>query len=339
MRVFDCFIFFNELDLLEIRMQLLGDVVDYFVLVEADRTFSNQPKPLYFAENRGRYARWADKIRYVSVEHDGTGLDFSRPSFYTPTLGPWLLERQQRDGFAAINSELAADDIVLVSDVDEIPAPEAVREAVARLTREPGGAPGYVFRQVMHHYYLNMQSTGLDRIHLGTCAVRGEYFRSMAPHLVRRSRWPWPRVATAGWHFSFLGVPAEIAYKIQSYSHQEFNHPAVTDADRITRVLLEGRGVTDRFGHYYEQRPLSSYPRALAAIMADYPHLLCNHPTPVSRYNLLRRGLRRLSRSERAMDATLRARIRVGHLERGLRGAIRQGRLAVGSRRRRTDGH
>jgi beta-1,4-mannosyl-glycoprotein beta-1,4-N-acetylglucosaminyltransferase len=338
-RVFDCFTFFNELDLLEIRLRLLEDVVDRFVLVEADRTFSNQPKPMWFAENRPRFARWDGRITYVRMEHDATGLDFSRPSFYTPTLGPWFLERRQRDGFAVINAELADDDVVLVSDVDEVPSPESVREAVDRFVRQPGRTPGYVFRQLMHHYYLNMQSTGLDRVHLGTCAVHGEFFRGMAPNLVRRARWPWPRIGAAGWHFSFLGLPDEIAYKIQSYSHQEFNHAAVIDANRVARVVHEGRGVTDHFGYYYEQRPLSTYPPALAAIMADYPHLLCDEPTAVSRYDLLRRGLRTVSRSERAMDAVVRAKIRVGYVERGIRSAVQRARPRRRSGMRSPHGH
>lgn len=84
MRVFDCFPFFNELDLLELRMRMLDDVVDYFVLAEADRTYSNQPKPLIFAENRDRFDRWKDRIIYVQAELDPTGLDFSRPARWDP---------------------------------------------------------------------------------------------------------------------------------------------------------------------------------------------------------------------------------------------------------------
>ena len=53
--VYDCFSFFNELDLLEIRLNVLKDVVDKFVLVEATRTHTGRPKPLYYEENKARF--------------------------------------------------------------------------------------------------------------------------------------------------------------------------------------------------------------------------------------------------------------------------------------------
>ncbi len=49
-KVYDCFTFYNEFELLELRLRALWDVVDYFVLVEADRTHTNKPKPFYFYE-------------------------------------------------------------------------------------------------------------------------------------------------------------------------------------------------------------------------------------------------------------------------------------------------
>lgn len=66
--VYDCFTFFNELDLLEIRLNTLDSVVDRFVLVEANKTFSNMEKPLYFKENEGRFEKFKDKIIHIVVE-------------------------------------------------------------------------------------------------------------------------------------------------------------------------------------------------------------------------------------------------------------------------------
>ena len=83
--LYDTFPFFNELDLLEIRLHELASVVDRVVLVEATRTHSNLPKPLYYAENRARFAPFADKIIHIVVED-------------TPdTADAWAIERFQRD--------------------------------------------------------------------------------------------------------------------------------------------------------------------------------------------------------------------------------------------------
>ena len=65
--IYDCFTFFNELDLLDIRLHELASTVDVFVLAEAPLTFQGQPKPLVFQEHRNRYRTYLDKIRHVVV--------------------------------------------------------------------------------------------------------------------------------------------------------------------------------------------------------------------------------------------------------------------------------
>jgi hypothetical protein len=71
MTVFDSFIFFNELDLLEMRLNILNDVVDYFVLTESPFTVSGNEKPLYYQENKDRFGKFNDKIvHYITEEID-----------------------------------------------------------------------------------------------------------------------------------------------------------------------------------------------------------------------------------------------------------------------------
>jgi beta-1,4-mannosyl-glycoprotein beta-1,4-N-acetylglucosaminyltransferase len=83
--IYDCFTFFNELDLLELRLKTLGDIVDRFVLVESTRTFTNQPKPLNFELNKERFQAYLDRIIYVIVDDNPDGDD------------PWVREQFQRD--------------------------------------------------------------------------------------------------------------------------------------------------------------------------------------------------------------------------------------------------
>ena len=66
--VYDCFSFFNELDLLEIRLNVLKDVVDKFVLVEATRTHTGAEKSLYFKENEARFSAFRDRIVHIVVD-------------------------------------------------------------------------------------------------------------------------------------------------------------------------------------------------------------------------------------------------------------------------------
>lgn len=122
-RVFDCFPFFNELDLLEIRLHELSDVVDRFVLAESTVTFSGKPKPLLFAENRQRYAKFLDRIEHIVVDD-------------TPAAvrSPWDRRMHQSNSLARGLKDMNGDDIVIFSDVDEIPRASAVRAAPEYLT-------------------------------------------------------------------------------------------------------------------------------------------------------------------------------------------------------------
>src|SRR5271156_187621 len=107
--IYDCFTFFNELELLELRLNELAGVVVKFVLVEATKTFSNKPKPLHFQENRARFAAFENKIIHVVVE--------DAPD----TSDAWVIERFQRNAIERGLRGCKPDDWVLVSDLDEIP--------------------------------------------------------------------------------------------------------------------------------------------------------------------------------------------------------------------------
>jgi beta-1,4-mannosyl-glycoprotein beta-1,4-N-acetylglucosaminyltransferase len=84
MKIFDCFTFFNELDLLEFRLKLLSDHVDQFVIAESNITHSGQPKPFHFEENKTRFAPWLDKIIYLQVNQSAEGLVCTTEASYNP---------------------------------------------------------------------------------------------------------------------------------------------------------------------------------------------------------------------------------------------------------------
>ncbi|MBY0430568.1 MAG: N-acetylglucosaminyltransferase, partial [Rhodospirillales bacterium] len=168
MRVFDCFSFFNEFDVLEIRLHELQGVVDRFVLVEADRTHAGQPKPLYFHENRQRFAAFLDRIEHVVVRDMPEGDD------------PWRRERFQRDCITRGLGGAGPDDLVMVSDVDEIP-----RAAFVSLMCNLS-APLFALRMPVSYFkinYLNVAGVAMD---VGTVAAR---LRSMPSPDLLRSTW------------------------------------------------------------------------------------------------------------------------------------------------------
>ena len=135
--IHDCIILFNELDLLELRLNTLNEVVDHFVIAEAECSHQNKPKPLYFQENRERFKKFEDKITYIVVPAE----EFTDDS--------WANERHQTEStFKGIES---ADpkDTILLGFLDEIPDPKDVKEYHSS---ERGLVSN---RQKFYIYYLN----------------------------------------------------------------------------------------------------------------------------------------------------------------------------------------
>src|SRR5215831_3102956 len=103
-RVFDCFTFATELDLLEFRLDLLDPVVDRFVIVEAPRSHAGDPKPLTFDENRARFARHLPKIEHIVVD-----------DLPPPVPDRWVPENFQRDAISRGLHDAHADDLVTIT--------------------------------------------------------------------------------------------------------------------------------------------------------------------------------------------------------------------------------
>ncbi|SEH61767.1 glycosyltransferase family 17 protein [Epilithonimonas hominis] len=104
---YDCFILNNELEILNIRLEYLYSQVDYFVIVEANRTLTGIPKPLTFKDNAHQFSKFSDKIIYIQAEEK-------------PELKNWDYEWYQRNMIKKGLENCSDDDVIFISDVDEI---------------------------------------------------------------------------------------------------------------------------------------------------------------------------------------------------------------------------
>ena len=111
---YDCFTFFNELELLQIRLAELSSVVDVFVIAEAPWTFQGQAKPLFFGENRARFKPYLSRIQHIVSDAPPVVTD------------QWSRELHQRNSLKRGLLEASGDDFVVISDADEIVRPEAL---------------------------------------------------------------------------------------------------------------------------------------------------------------------------------------------------------------------
>jgi beta-1,4-mannosyl-glycoprotein beta-1,4-N-acetylglucosaminyltransferase len=267
MKIFDCFTFFNEVDLLEFRLRFLNDFVDYFVIAESNVTHSGQHKPYFFSESKERFKQWQHKIIYIPVKQSTDGLVFEKQEEYNPGSAAWKLENGQRNALLEAAHLMSDNDLIMLSDLDEIPLPAAIKKA------KQHNMP-VAFSLLFHYYFLNCQNTGNSRWWKGCIAATAKQFKEITPQGLRDNRDSYPSLPHAGWHFSFLGGVEKIRQKLQSFAHTEFNKEEYTNEKHIMEALQKGEDVLKRDGITFRYVPLSYYPISLQKVMKEYPSLL-----------------------------------------------------------------
>ena len=225
-RLFDCFTFNDELDLLELRLQTSAPHVDFFVLVEAAKTFSGAGKPLHFKNNQSRFAQYREKLRHVVV----TDLP-------PPAPRRWEAEVSQRNSLVQGLDGARAQDIVLVSDADELIHPQVL----ATLRQECSGLTGLQMRSTFR--FANWE------LPLGPFAqaARAMPFRQLHnPHHQRNHEQPEHVIRDAGRHFTSLGDVQDLVAKFENYSHSEMDNSLQKSTQFLARAQKMGLDVFSR---------------------------------------------------------------------------------------------
>lgn len=221
--IYDCFLFFNELDMLNLRLHELDDVVDYFIIVESERTFSNMLKPLYFQKNKEKYSKFLHKIIHLII-----------PDFYNLN-NTWDRELFSRNyALKYIRENCLDNDIVLNCDLDEIPNPQIIRsiELVKDLSTP--------LSLEMDMYYYNLNWCKKNKWNLANvCMVK--HLNSMTLQDARNKVNIFPKILNAGWHLSYLLPVEDIKKKIQAFSHQEFNNDKYLNSENIKDAISQGK--------------------------------------------------------------------------------------------------
>jgi len=222
LKIYDCVPFFNEFDQLRLRIACLEEVVDRFVVMEARQTHTGRPKPLYLAESGQDDLLGHPKVSVRAVELPGGDSHWRREQFQREAIGPAL---------ASLGA--GPQDMVMVSDVDEIPSAQAVR-----LARDALGAAQartiLALEQRLFYFRLNYELVWSRKLPwIGTAAARLAHapsvngLRTTARNLRGRHAQGFDaaarvyRVPGGGWHFSYLGGDEALALKLSAYAHQE----------------------------------------------------------------------------------------------------------------------
>ena len=202
--IYDCFSYLDEDLLLDLRLNILNKYVDYFVIVEGNKTWQNNPKKLSFDINN--FQKFKEKIIYVPVTDLPDGDD------------PYLRENHQRNSITKGLIDTDDNDLILISDLDEIPNPYSILKFKKNMRFA-------VFKQKHFYYKFNLQSIN-EPYWMGSRICLKKYLKS--PQWLRdlkfkkRPFWRLDKIRlnnildSGGWHFCNLKTPEKLLYKYRN---------------------------------------------------------------------------------------------------------------------------
>lgn len=272
-RVFDVFTFFNELDLLELRLEMLDPYVDQFVLIECVETFSGKQKPLHFMNNKERFSKYLHKIYHHVTYDPPKSFEDLQQRITNPNIDKdvkqvciqalttsnvpkgelhWLKEFYQKETirFAIENAGAENDDLIFVTDLDEIWNPELDYTQIEN-------DKIYKLRQLAYSGYMNIRSS---EDWAGTLLTRYTNIDGAClNHLRTPSKTKYEYIDNGGWHFTFMGGEKQVKMKLEAYGHQEYNNDSVKD--RVKDLLANGQDVLGRtnFRFWLDESQLPKY--------------------------------------------------------------------------------
>ena len=229
--IYDCFSYLDEDLLLDLRLNILNDFVDFFVIVEGNKTWQNNSKKLKFDINK--YSKFKNKIKYIKVEDLPEGED------------PYKRENYQRNSILRGLSNADDEDIIMISDLDEIPNPKV-------LTNFKKEMKYAAFKQKHFYYKFNLQSNNYPywygtRICIKKFLKSPQWLRDLK--FKKRPFWRIDKlrlnniIDEGGWHFCNLKKPDLLLYKYQNLC--ETNDP-INFKEKIDKKFLDINEISKR---------------------------------------------------------------------------------------------
>jgi len=260
MKLIDCCMYFDEDMMFDLRLNILNEVVDKFVIAEATRDHSGKEKKLNF--DFKKFSKFKNKINYLIIDDLPINVKSKKKNW---DANHWR-DQYQRNSLIKGFQNYDDNDLIMISDIDEIPDPEKIYE----FNVENKYA---CFMQKNFQSKLNLLNI-TDNYWMGTKICQKKYLKS--PQWLRniktkkRPFWKFYKpkepqlILDGGWHFSFLKKPKDIATKIKAYSHQEFNREDFVNEEKIARRITNKQDLFNRNIQYKKIEIDGSFPKYIS---------------------------------------------------------------------------
>jgi beta-1,4-mannosyl-glycoprotein beta-1,4-N-acetylglucosaminyltransferase len=271
MKIYDCFSYWDEDLLLDLRFNILDKYVNFFVIVEGNKTWQNNSKKLIFDINK--FPKFKDKIIYIPIKDMPDGDD------------PYLRENFQRNCILKGLTNSLQDDLIIISDLDEIPSPEALNKFKPSMKYA-------VFKQKHFYYKINLQSQN-NPYWFGSRACVKKFLKS--PQWLRNLKFkkrPFWRldklrlnniIENGGWHFCNLKNPEQLLYKYKNlcetndpYHFNEKIDEKYLQIEEIKKRISLGQDIIGRKEVYKPQNLDNSFPKYILDNKNNYKDWIIN---------------------------------------------------------------
>ena len=238
MAIYDCFQYFNEDHMVDLRMNILDPYVDFFVISESTKTHQGHNKKINF--DIKNFPQFKDKIKFLVADYD------KKINFENHTGGESIIEQHQRNYLINGLKDASPEDLIILSDSDEIPD-------LSKIKNINRNKKFIAFSQKMFMYKLNLLNVE-ESGWIGSKITKKKNISSMQElRNLKFKNYPFWRIdkghlqiIEGGWHFSFLQTPDQILKKIKSFSHGEFNNSLLNENSIEEKILknedIFGRG-------------------------------------------------------------------------------------------------
>jgi beta-1,4-mannosyl-glycoprotein beta-1,4-N-acetylglucosaminyltransferase len=286
MNIYSATQFYNELDILEIRLETLDPIVDYHIITESNLSHSGIPKPFYYEENKERFKKFWPKIIYQKLDNLPTDFVNLSPNSAKTELEKLCIEKviagnwwphehlgygrdtYEKESVLMCMENCKPDDIIISSDLDEIPNPKAVEFVLMNFN------PDIIYNLKLRtfFYYLNMEK---EDWWVGATIQDFEHFKKNSVCELRMHR-RGMFIEKAGWHFSYQGGLDKVKEKIEAINEYELNNPVVKDnlKNNIENCLTNDRDLYFRPTKFWVTPIDETFPIFLQENQEKFSHMI-----------------------------------------------------------------
>ncbi len=221
MAIYDCFQYFNEDHIVDLRLNILDKFVDYFIISESTKTHQGKEKKINF--NKNNFPKFKNKIKLIIADYKES------INFKNHTGGESPIEQHQRNALINGIKDASPEDYIILSDSDEIPD-------LTKISEINKNKKFIAFSQKMFMYKLNLQNIN-ESNWIGSKITKKKNITTMQNlRNLKFKEYPFWRldkknlqIIKGGWHFSYLQTPKQILKKIKSFSHGEYNDDIISE--------------------------------------------------------------------------------------------------------------